>query len=74
MDRILSTFPSPLPLVIPQAELAELLKLWQNRRRSSADVGKIASRYIEELNQRMAEMDAMRRALEHLIYCCDGDH
>jgi Cu(I)-responsive transcriptional regulator len=55
------------------AEIAELLKLWQNRRRSSADVRRIASKHVQELNQRMAEMESMRRTLEHLIECCQGD-
>jgi MerR family transcriptional regulator, copper efflux regulator len=56
------------------AEIADLLKLWQNRRRSSADVRRIASKHVTELNQRMAEMEAMRRTLQHLIHCCQGDH
>jgi MerR family copper efflux transcriptional regulator len=56
------------------AEIADLLKLWQNRRRSSADVRRIASKHVAELNQRMNEMEAMRRTLEHLIHCCQGDH
>jgi MerR family transcriptional regulator, copper efflux regulator len=55
-------------------EIANLLKLWQNRKRSSADVRRIASKHVAELNQRMAEMEAMRRTLEHLIHCCQGDH
>ena len=55
------------------AEIAELLKLWQNRRRSSADVRRIASKHVTELNERMAEMEAMRRTLQHLIHCCQGD-
>lgn len=56
------------------AEIADLLKLWQNRRRSSADVRRIALRHVAELNQRMNEMEAMRRTLQHLIHCCQGDH
>ncbi|RZJ20031.1 MAG: Cu(I)-responsive transcriptional regulator [Haliea sp.] len=55
------------------AEIAELLKLWQNRRRSSADVRKIATKHVQDLNQRMAEMEAMRKTLEHLVHCCHGD-
>jgi MerR family copper efflux transcriptional regulator len=55
------------------AEIADLLKLWQNRRRSSADVRRIATNHVAELNQRIAEMEAMRRTLEHLIHCCQGD-
>lgn len=55
------------------AEIAELLKLWQNRRRSSADVRKIASKHLDELNRRMAEMKAMKHTLDHLIKCCHGN-
>jgi Cu(I)-responsive transcriptional regulator len=55
------------------AEIAQLLKLWQNRRRSSADVRRIANRHVEELTQKMAEMEAMRRTLQHLVHCCAGD-
>ena len=32
------------------AEIAELLKLWQNRRRSSADVRRVASKHVDDLN------------------------
>ncbi|MCY1171034.1 HTH-type transcriptional regulator HmrR [compost metagenome] len=56
------------------AEIAELLKLWQNRRRSSSDVRKIALKHVADLNERMSEMEAMKRALETLIHCCHGDH
>jgi Cu(I)-responsive transcriptional regulator len=56
------------------AEIAELLKLWQNRRRSSAEVRRIASRHVADLEQRMAELAGMKETLEHLIECCKGDH
>lgn len=55
------------------AEIADLLKLWQNRRRSSADVRRIATKHVDDLNQRMAEMEAMKHTLEHLIHCCQGN-
>lgn len=55
-------------------EIAELLKLWQNRRRSSADIRRIASRHVRDMNHRMAEMEAVRRTLEHLVHRCDRDH
>jgi Cu(I)-responsive transcriptional regulator len=55
------------------AEIGQLLKLWQNRRRTSADVRRIASKHIEELTQKLAEMEAMRRTLQHLVHCCAGD-
>jgi len=55
------------------AEIAQLLKLWQNRRRSSAQVREIARRHIADLDQRMQEMAAMRGTLQHLADCCHGD-
>ncbi len=56
------------------AEIAELLKLWQNRRRASADVKRIALRQVAELERRMAAMAQMRDSLMHLADCCQGDH
>ena len=55
------------------AEIAELLKLWQNQRRSSANVKKIASHHLAALDAKLAEMAAMRKTLQHLVHCCSGD-
>lgn len=55
------------------AEIAELLKLWQSRRRSSASVKHIAAAHVAALDAKMAEMAAMRKTLVHLIHCCHGD-
>ena len=54
-------------------EIAELVSLWQNRRRSSAGVKRIAQRHADELAQRIEAMQAMQRTLAHLIHCCQGD-
>jgi MerR family copper efflux transcriptional regulator len=56
------------------AEIAELLKLWQNKRRASADVKRIALAHAEDLRRRIEEMEAMKRTLERLAECCHGDH
>lgn len=55
------------------AEIADLLKLWQNRRRSSADVKRIAQTHIADLERRLAEMTAMKNSLQELVHCCHGD-
>lgn len=55
------------------AEIGELLKLWQNRRRSSAEVKRIALAHVADLERRLAEMQAMKRSLEELARCCHGD-
>lgn len=54
-------------------EIAELLALWRNRRRSSASVKRIAQAHIEDLDQRIAAMQAMQRSLQSLVACCQGD-
>jgi len=54
-------------------EIAELVSLWRNRRRSSATVRKIARKHADELAERIAAMREMQRTLEHLIHCCQGD-
>ena len=55
------------------AEIAELLKLWQNKRRASADVKRIAQAHVADLERRIAEMQAMRQTLTELAACCAGD-
>ena len=55
------------------AEIVELLKLWQNKRRASADVKRIAEAHMADLDRRIAEMQAMRQTLAQLADCCAGD-
>jgi len=54
-------------------EIAALLKLWQNRRRSSADVKRIALSHVADLDRRMSEVVAMKRTPQSLAACCHGD-
>ena len=55
-------------------EIAELLKLWQNQQRASADVKRIAQAHVADLERRIAEMQAMRQTLAELADCCAGDN
>jgi Cu(I)-responsive transcriptional regulator len=55
------------------AEIAELVGLWRNRRRSSATVRRIAQKHADELAERIEAMREMQRTLQHLIHCCHGD-
>ena len=55
------------------AEIAELVGLWRNRRRSSARVRSIAQRHADDLAERIEAMREMQRTLQHLIDCCHGD-
>ena len=54
-------------------EIGALVSLWQNRRRASASVRRIAQKHAEELAQRIADLQQMQHALLHLIHCCQGD-
>lgn len=54
-------------------EIGELVGLWQNRRRASASVRRIAQKHAQELAQRIEAMQGMQRTLQHLIHCCHGD-
>jgi len=54
-------------------EIGELVSLWQNRRRASANVRKIARKHADDLGARIAAMQEMRKTLEHLIDCCQGN-
>ena len=55
------------------AEISDLLKLWQNRRRASGDVKRIALSHVADLERRMAEMAAMKQTLTALASSCHGD-
>ena len=54
-------------------EIGELLGLWQNRRRRSESVRKVAQLHTDELARRIAALQDMQRTLQHLIHCCHGD-
>jgi Cu(I)-responsive transcriptional regulator len=54
-------------------EIAALVGLWQNRRRASGDVKKLAARHMQQLDEKIRELQAMRDSLSHLANHCHGD-
>jgi len=54
-------------------QIRELLDLWQNRRRPSRQVKALAQAHIEELDEKLKELQAMKATLEHLVHSCHGD-
>ena len=54
-------------------QIRTLLGLWQDEGRASADVRALARSHIAELDQKIADMQAMRRTLESLAASCHGD-
>ena len=55
------------------AEIAELVSLWHDRQRASADVKRIAQTHVAELEKRIQAMQDMRRTLQKLVQSCQGD-
>jgi Cu(I)-responsive transcriptional regulator len=54
-------------------EIRQLLELWQDRSRASADVKALALARADELRRKERELRDMRRSLEHLAASCHGD-
>ena len=60
-------------LGFPIEEIGQLLALWHDRGRSSADVKALALARAAELKRKARELDSMRRSLERLAAECHGD-
>ena len=60
-------------LGFPVEEIRQLLALWQDRDRSSADVKALALARAAELRRKERELHDMRRSLERLASDCHGD-
>lgn len=55
------------------AEISDLLALWNDRSRHSADVRRLARAHIGELRDRMDKLRQMVETLEALVDACAGD-
>ena len=55
------------------AQIRDLLALWQDRSRASADVKRIAGEHIDELTAKMHHLQEMVMTLQHLSSHCHGD-
>lgn len=54
-------------------EIHDLLALWRNRQRASADVKALAVRHLEDLQAKVSEIQGMIEALEQLVAACSDD-
>ena len=57
----------------PIEEIGQLLALWHDRERTSANVKALASARIGELKRKEREIREMRHSLEELARHCHGD-
>ncbi|MEM9058900.1 MAG: Cu(I)-responsive transcriptional regulator [Pseudomonadota bacterium] len=51
----------------------ELLSLYEDRNRSSADVKQIAQARLDDIDSKMRELQALKDDLSHLVTSCRGD-
>ncbi|MVA96300.1 Cu(I)-responsive transcriptional regulator [Nitratireductor sp. CAU 1489] len=56
------------------AECRQLLSLYDDTGRESADVKTIASAKLVEIDRKIAELKGLRDVLSHLVAHCHGDH
>jgi Cu(I)-responsive transcriptional regulator len=54
-------------------QIGELMQLWRDRGRASADVKRLALEHVSVLEAKMREIEAMAKALKHLAATCHGD-
>lgn len=55
------------------AEVSQLLALWQDRGRASADVKALAASHIDELERKINELSGLRDTLKELMDSCQGN-
>lgn len=53
--------------------IRDLLSLWQNHRRSSQRVRDLAKAHLHTVDRRIAELNQIKKTLEHLVHHCQGD-
>ena len=54
-------------------DVANLLGLYRDRNRASAEVKAIAQAHVGGIERKIAELESIRRTLAHLIENCHGD-
>ncbi|ARU03952.1 Cu(I)-responsive transcriptional regulator [Comamonas serinivorans] len=55
------------------AKITDLLQLWDDKSRQSADVKSLTQQHLAELGQHIANMLKTAEVLKALIHCCAGD-
>ena len=60
-------------LGFPIRDIAALLDLWHNQQRPSREVKALALTHIQQLQQKIDALQAMRQTLGQLVQCCHGD-
>jgi MerR family transcriptional regulator, copper efflux regulator len=54
-------------------ECRQLLSLYADKRRESADVKAVAEAKLMEIDRKIAELVSLQKTLRHLVHACHGD-
>jgi MerR family copper efflux transcriptional regulator len=54
-------------------ECRQLLALYEDKSRASADVREIASTKLTEIDRKIRELTELKHTLEHLVHACHGN-
>jgi MerR family transcriptional regulator, copper efflux regulator len=57
----------------PVDRIRDLLRLWNDRKRPSAEVKRIAQAHVAELDKKIGELTALRDSMKDLARRCHGD-
>lgn len=71
---ILSFVKSARSLGFSMKEIKKLVSLWRNKSRASSDVKDLASRHVQEMEEKILNLQEMVKTLKHLAKNCHGDH
>ena len=55
------------------SDVGDLLALWRDKDRHSAEVKALAESHVAEIDRKINELQGMRNTLTHLIARCHGD-
>lgn len=54
-------------------QIGNLVGLWQDDSRTSREVKALAQEHLQFLDQKLREIEGMRKTLLNLVNCCHGD-
>ena len=55
-------------------ECRQLLSLYNDKNRESAEVKAVAETKLDEIEHKLSELSSLRDTLRHLVSSCHGDH
>jgi MerR family transcriptional regulator, copper efflux regulator len=55
-------------------EIKKLVGLWRNKNRASEEVKNLAIKHIDEMEEKIFELQSMVKTLKHLAKTCHGDN